>query len=143
MLNIRLYFLRVIGFAAFVGIAVSASGAGQSTASGQISGAVRGPGREAVRGAIVLISSHDGRIQRTTRSNAVGGFVFLGLPAGSYTMQSCAEQLGPSTSANVELRAGMEAIQDLSIRANIAGVVKGACSPDSIVSPAFRDIDNR
>jgi hypothetical protein len=110
----------------------------QSVASGQISGSVRGPAGEALRGAIVVVSSHDGRVQRMTRTNAQGSFVFSGLAAGSYTMQSCAEPWGPSSPADVELKTGLNAIQDLPIP-NATRTAEGACNPDSVVSPTPRD----
>src|SRR5215475_1607015 len=106
----------------------------QSTPSGRISGFVRREGNEPVPAAIVLISDRESRIRRTTRTNAQGSFAFSGLPAGSYIMQACSGQFGPSTSATVELKASMDAIQDLTVNNDFSKAPDFSCV-DSAVAP--------
>src|SRR5262245_60043755 len=72
----------------------------QSAGSGRISGTVHREDGEKTPAAIVVISNLDRRVQRTTKANAQGAFTFSGLPAGSYVIQGCSEQFGPSITAN-------------------------------------------
>ena len=52
-----------------------------------------------------------------TRSNSQGRFTFSGIPAGSYVIQGCAEEFGPSSPVNFELGAGMDLTQDVTMSA--------------------------
>jgi hypothetical protein len=111
--------IGVMGVAVSAGVAFgrlpessSAISSAQAPSLGRITGTIRHAGDEAVPAAIVIISDRDGRI-RTARTNSQGGFAFSELPAGSYMMQGCSDQFGPSASATVDLKAGMEVTQDL------------------------------
>src|SRR5262245_43492155 len=61
----------------------------QVTGSGRISGSVRTQDGRKLPAAIVVVAMSDGRAPRVTKTNAAGGFIFLGLSAGSYVMQGC------------------------------------------------------
>jgi hypothetical protein len=99
----------------------------QTSGPGKISGSVFIYRRQAVPGAVIIISSKDGRTQRRGRTNTQGGFTFSGLPAGSYVLQACSEQFGPSASASVEL-AGIEAKQDLVIEPGFVRTAEPICA---------------
>jgi hypothetical protein len=114
--------IGVMGTAISAGVAFgglpessAAISSAQDVAPGRITGTVRRSGNEAVPAAIVIISDRDGHIRRTARTNSQGRFTFSELPAGSYMMQGCSDQFGPSASATVDLKAGMEVAQNLPI----------------------------
>jgi len=102
----------------------------QTTGEGRINGSVYSDRRQAVSGAVVIVSSKDGRAQRRGRTNAQGGFMFSGLPAGSYVLQACSEEFGPSASANLELAAGMEAQQDLTTERGFVRTAEPVCATE-------------
>src|SRR5262249_52008720 len=53
------------------------------------------------------------------------------LPAGSYVMQGCSEEFGPSRPEKVELKAGMDATQDLTAPAGFVKTIEPVCGIDS------------
>jgi hypothetical protein len=103
----------------------------QTAGSGRINGSVYRDGGERVPAAIVVIFTPDGRMQRVTRTNAEGSFTFSGLPAAPYVIQGCAEEFGPSTLANVELKPGMDVTQDLTMGTGFVKTAEPSCSMDS------------
>jgi hypothetical protein len=97
------------------------------TTVGRINGSVYSDRHQPVSGAVVMVSSKDGRAQRRGRTNAQGGFTFSGLPAGSYVLQACSEEFGLSAAANVELAAGTDAKQDLTTEPGFVKTVEPVC----------------
>jgi len=142
MLNNRLAprvtaFMMLAVFSVELGTLVIA----QTTDFGRISGSVLREGGERVPAAMVVVSNTDGRVQRTTKSNAQGSFIFSGLPAGSYVIQGCSEESGPSTAANVELKAGMEVTRDLTMSSGFVKTADPSCFVDSTAdSPIPRPV---
>lgn len=145
MSSLRLNLQSVVVLGALMTLAVSTSvfvggssslisaQTAQATASGRITGFVRRGSNEPVSAAIVVISGRESRIRRATRTNAQGNFAFSGLPAGSYLMQACSAQFGPSTSATVELKDGMNASQDLPVSNDFPkGVSDFSCEEPAI-----------
>jgi hypothetical protein len=102
--------------------------AAQTSVTGRINGSVYTDRGQTVSGAIVIISTEDGRMQRTARTNAQGGFTFSGLPVGSYALQGCSEEFGPSAAATVELKAGTDAKQDLKTEPGYVRTVEPICT---------------
>jgi Carboxypeptidase regulatory-like domain/Family of unknown function (DUF6152) len=107
----------------------------QSMSSGRITGFVRRGPNEPVPAAIVIISGRESRIRRATRANAQGNFAFSWLPAGSYLMQACSGQFGLSISATVELKAGMNASQDLPVSNDLPNGVSDFSCEESALDP--------
>jgi hypothetical protein len=146
MSSVRLNLQPVIVLGVFLSIATtsmivngssslfSASPA-QSMPTGRITGFVRRGPDEAVPAAIVVISERESRIRRATRTDAQGSFTFSVVPAGSYLMQACSSQFGPSTSATVELKAGMAASQDLPVSNDFPNGVSDFSCEDSAFDP--------
>jgi hypothetical protein len=100
----------------------------QTSGPGKISGSVYSDARQAVTGAVVIMTSKDGRTLRRGRTNAQGGFAFSGLPEGSYVLQACSEEFGPSASANVDVAAGIEGKQDLVIEPGFVRTAEPICA---------------
>jgi hypothetical protein len=103
----------------------------QTTGAGRINGSVYSARRQAMSGAVVIVSSKDGRAQQRARTNAQGSFTFSGLPTGSYVLQACSEEFGPSLSANVELAAGMDAKQDLTTEPGFVRTAEPVCTMEA------------
>jgi len=114
-----------------VRFAILAVMSAQGGGFGSISGSVHTNGGKGISSAIVIISQPGGRMQRLTRTNADGGYTFSGVPAGSYIVQGCDEQSGPSMPVDVELKAGVELTQDLTIDTVFAKTAEPACGADS------------
>jgi hypothetical protein len=53
-------------------------------------------------------------------------------------LQGCAEDFGPSTPANVELKAGMDATQDLKVDSGFVKTAEPPCIADPIPEPPTR-----
>src|SRR5262245_14596225 len=96
----------------FVGVVFMVSLFAQ-TSAGTIDGSVYTDRGQVVSGAMVIMFTKDGSVQRRTRTNAQGGFTFAAPPIGSYVLQGCSEEFGLTTTASVELKAGVDATQDL------------------------------
>src|SRR5437867_412463 len=93
------------------------------TSAGRINGSVYTDRNQVVSGAMVIMFTKDGSVQRRTRTNAQGGFTFSPIPNGSYVLQGCAEEFGLTASTNVELKTGVNVTQDLKME---SGFVKTA-----------------
>ena len=104
----------------------------QTPRTGSIKGSIYKDERGKVSGALVIASTEDGRAQKAAKTNAEGAFIFTGLPAGSYVLQGCTEEFGPSAVANVELKAGMDVTQDLKIDGPFVKTAEPACDPHAI-----------
>jgi len=113
----------------------------RTSASGRIRGVLYTARGETASGATVIISRLDGRKQDVTKTNAEGRFMFSGLPAGSYVMQGCAEEFGPSDPADVELKAGADATQDLKMNTGFVKTAEPSCAIDAIIQPPVSTAD--
>jgi hypothetical protein len=114
-----------------IGIALSVASFIQAPATGAIDGSVYSDRGQVVSGAMVIMFTKDGSVQRRTRTNAQGGFTFSGLPAGSYVIQGCAEEFGPTSSASVEVKAAVAVTQDLKTEAGFAKTADAVCGLDT------------
>jgi len=112
---------------AVLSLTLSVPSFAQTTSAGRINGSVYTDRHQTVSGAVVIVSAKDGRAQRRSRTNAQGGFTFTGLLAGSYVLQACSEDFGPSASASVELVAGKDAIQDLTTEPGFVRTAEPIC----------------
>src|SRR5262245_36923577 len=101
------------------------------TSAGRINGSVHTERGQVVPGAIVIMSNKDGSVQRRTRTDAQGGFTFSGIPDGSYVLQGCAEEIGLTSSTNVELKPGADVTQDLKMESGFVRTAEPVCIMDS------------
>jgi len=119
--------LAVVGAGFAAGAIVTTPAAAQDLTAGVIAGSVTDEGGTSVAGASVTLTSQDQGFTRTARTSGSGGFRFVGLPAGRYTVVVDAEGLDSFTANDVVVQASQTS--DLNIGLTSTGnviVVTGA-----------------
>jgi TonB family protein len=130
--------VAMLGFA--LPIATYSSTPRQVVTSG-LSGRVSDSSGAVVRSATVVVSTPDGKTEVTGTTNANGRFAFTNLPAGMHVVQVFATGFGPSRITNVELKGGLQTVQDVTMDIGFVAVEEAkpaAARPRTVASPAPR-----
>src|SRR4030095_15335119 len=95
----------------------------------RITGTVSDASGTAVGRATVILSTADGRTEAITTGSSAGAYMFTGLQTGSYILQVFAVGFGPARMTTVQLEAGTELKQDLTMDIGYARDGVGALPP--------------
>src|SRR5262245_25654138 len=99
----------------------------------RLTGTVSDASGTAVGRATVILSTADGRTEAVAIGSVTGAYAFNGLQTGSYTLQVFAVGFGPSRMTTVQLAAGKDLKQDLTMD---IGYVREAAAPPVTPSAA-------
>ena len=112
----KLHFLRILAVAVSIGLPSLLSGQAPSAApTATLHGHIADPTGALIPGAKVTVANALGVAQKTTLSDASGGYSVTGLPPGSYIVQAAVDGFSPFTSPTIKLEGGQSKRVDISM----------------------------